>query len=211
MGFTCSSAALTLRCRGSQSTGSRGWGQAGPPGVTSSEPRFAFLPSLTPWRGWGACLTRSVALNLDPRHVPLAATLFWQPPGPACLSKWPPVATDWAARAGASQPRTPHPTCLSVAAPSPRPKPLTPPDPQRQEPRRWPRESGPGPAHTASTPCLPPADQVPWLGWRWPAGSPPGPVLGRVGSPSRKGRPAAPSLAWARERSVAPEPLPAPR
>lgn len=169
-----------------------------PLGFTSSETQFAFLLRLTSTDALevleevGNLPDLHLALNLDPRHVPLAAKLFWQPPGPACLSKWPSRGhCYWASRAGASQPRTQHPTCLSVAAPI-RADSVPPPpvllDPQQQEtrpqqPRRWPSRSrplglpGPGsccPVHTASFLCVPPADKVPLLGWRQPVWSHPG-------------------------------------
>lgn len=104
-----------------------------PLGFTSSETQFAFLLRLTSTdalevlEGAGHLPDLHLALNLDPRHVPLAAKLFWQPPGPACLSKWPSRGhCYWASRAGASQPRTQHPTCLSVAAPIRAQSPLPP-------------------------------------------------------------------------------------
>lgn len=140
-----------------------------PLGFTSSETQFAFLLRLTSTdalevlEGAGHLPDLHLALNLDPRHVPLAAKLFWQPPGPACLSKWPSRGhCYWASRA-----RTQHPTCLSVAVPvcadSVPPPPILL-DPQQQEtrpqqPRRWPSRSRPlglpGPGSSALS-TLPP-------------------------------------------------------
>lgn len=199
-----------------------------PLGFTSSGTQFAFLLRLTSTdalqvlEGAGHLPDLRLALNLDPRHVPLAAKLFWQPPGPVCLSKWPSRGhCYWASRAGASQPRTQHPTCLSVAAPVCAQSSLPPIllDPQQQEtrpqqPRRWPsrpRPLGlPGPGSSALS-TLPPCSachlrtRCPCWGGINPCGLTQGSFFECAGSCQPKVPltqqevPAAPNLALARE------------